>query len=355
MGAIGNLTAPIDIQSVNQAVYDHEDLLVTLDTQAAANVLQHFTPMSGITNSIMLGRTSVGAVSRKYTGTFQGEVSKGEIFPRELKVWACVMEMLDEPEKYRRAYITEVRGGLTTHPFEVWLINYGIKAASQDLHNVLCTAKRDESSSKTSIADSFNGYGTILDAERTAGEIAVAKGNMCNTGAFTRADIGDQLLEMYRKMPLTFRNKPNQKLHISADLGDLYDNWMEDHGVMVIGNGAESAGQKYLRNTANKLEIVRHTDFPQGSQFAFITDKSNAIYGYDSDSDFSSMRATDKEGGVYQFAAAGKYVFGMQFRSIDKSELMVNEQAVTPQVEGQAVTSEVEGQAVTSEDNEQGE
>lgn len=330
MGAINDLTKPIDITKVNQAVYDHEDLLVTLDTMAAANVLQHFTPMSGITNSIMLGKTSVGAVSRKYTGTFQGEVSKGAIEPRELKVWACVMEMLDEPEKYRRAYITEVKGGLTTHPFEIWLINYGIKAASQDLHNVLCTAKRDDSAGKTAIGDSFNGYGTILQSEITASKITTALGNKCATGVFTRADIGDQLLEMWRKMPLTFRDKPNQKLHISADAGDMYDDWMEDHGIMVIGNGAESAGQKFLRNTGNRLEIVRHTDFPAGSSFAFITDKSNLIYGYDSDSDFSSMRATDKEGGVYQFAAAGKYVFGMQFRSIDKSELMVNEQPITP-------------------------
>lgn len=330
MANIGDLTAPIDITAVNQACYDHEDLLVTLDTQAAANVLKHFTPMSGITNSYMLGRTSVGSVSRKYTGTFVGEVSAGKVVPREIKVWAQVMEMLDEPEKYRRAYITEVRGGLTTHLFEIWLINYGIKAASQDLHNALCTAVRSEQAADTDITDGFNGWGTIIETEKTATNISAANGNLYATGALTRANIGTQLLEMWRSMPTTFRDKKNQKLHISADMGDLYDDWLEDQGTLLLNNPAETAGQSFLRGTGRRLEIVRHTDMPSGSQFAMITTKENIIYGYDKDSDFSSLRATDKEGGVYQFAAAGKYVFGLQYRSIDKSELVVNDQPVTP-------------------------
>ena len=124
-----NLESPIDIQAVIGAVKKHRDLLVTLRSQEAGDILQHFTPISGVKDSITLGRTTLGKISHKYTGKFIGQVSNGKVVPRTLKVYPCVMEMDDEPERYRRTYITEVDGGLdpNKHPFEIWLINYGIK------------------------------------------------------------------------------------------------------------------------------------------------------------------------------------------------------------------------------------
>lgn len=145
-----DLTTPIDIQAVIGAVKKHKDLLVTLDAEEAGDILKHFTPIPGVKDSITLGRTTLGKISHKYTGHFVGQVSNGKIVPRTLKVYPCVMEMDDEPERYRRTYITEVKGGLypKEHPFEIWLNNYGIKCASKELHDVILIAKYDSDAEK---------------------------------------------------------------------------------------------------------------------------------------------------------------------------------------------------------------
>ena len=328
-----NLKDPINIEQVQGAVREHRDLMTTLDAEAASKVLQHFTPIPGVKDSITLGRTTLGKVSRKYTGQFIGQKEAGVVVPRTLTVYPCVMEMDDEPERYRRAYITEVKGGLDPeyHPFEIWLLNYGIKCASKELHDVIMIAKVDDTTGKTELKDSFYGLGAIIEDEKTAGNISVAKGNMFTTATFTRANIGDELLKMYRHMPSTFRDKENVKMFISADLGDLYDDWLEDQGVIVLGSGPgnETAATKYLRNTQQKCELVRLTNMPEGSQMVILTTKLNACYGYDSEADMSSMMPF-QSGNPYHFTAAGKYVFGMQFVTLDKSEFCVNSEPLVP-------------------------
>ena len=268
-----DLTTPIDIQAVIGAVKEHRDLLTTLDAEQASETLQHFTAIPGVKDSIELGRTTLGKISHKYTGTFIGQVQNGKVVPRTLKVYPCVMEMDDEPERYRRTYLIEVKGGLDpyTHPFEVWLMNFGYKSASKELFDVMLTAKHSDDTNETDLKDSFDGLGTIVEAEKTAGNFAVAKGNMFQTGTLTRVNIGDKLLEMYRQMPSTFRSKRNAKLYLSADLGDLYDDWLQDQGTLVIeSNTAEVAGQKFLRGTNKKVEIVRLNNMPDGSQFVML-------------------------------------------------------------------------------------
>lgn len=325
-----DMTSPIDITEVIGAVRAHQDLLTALDSEDAATVLQHFTPIPGVKDSITLGRTTLMKVSHKYTGQFVGNKEAGKIVPRTLKVYPCVMEMDDEPERYRRTYITEVAGGLNpeSHPFEIWLINYGIQCASQELHDVIMTADINEANKD--LKDSFDGVGTILMDEKTAGNISVEKGNMIATEEFSRANIGDELLKIYRNMPNTFRNKTDIKMFISSDLGDMYDDWLSDQGVFVLGSqNSETADTKYLRNTNNKVELVRLTNMPADSQLVILTTKMNICYGYDNPADFSSLTPFNS-GNPYHFTASGKYVLGFQFVTLDKSELCINDKPLTP-------------------------
>ena len=324
-----DLTTPIDVSEVTGAVREHQDLLTSLDAEQASAVLQHFTPIPGVKDSIVLGRTTLAKISRKYTGQFVGEKKAGKIVPRTLTVRPCVMEMDDEPERYRRTYIAEVAGGLDpeSHPFEIWLINYGIKCSSQELHDVIMTA--DYNSEKYDLADSFDGVGTILMDEKTATNISVEKGNMVATEEFSRANIGDELLKLYRNMPSTFRNKSDIKMFISSDLGDMYDDWLTDQGVVVIGSDAETANSKYLRNTNKKVELVRLTNMPEGSQLVILTSKLNICYGFDKPDDFNRL-VPFQSGNPYHFTAAGKYVIGFQFVSLDKSEICINDKPLTP-------------------------
>ena len=325
-----NFADPIDITAVIGAVKKHKDLMVAIDAGEARDILQHFTPIPGVKDSIELGKTILMSVSRKYTGEFKGQVESGKIVPRRLIVRPCVMEMADEPERYRRTYITEVKGGLDAnkHPFEIWIINYGLKSASKDLHDVMLTAQYSDEESKTALSDSFDGIFTILMSEKAKGNISTSKKNMFSTGVMTRANVGDKLLEMWRHMPATFR-KHGGKMYISEDLGDMYDDWLDDQGTLVTGSDAETAGKKYLRNTNKKCELVRLCGMPEGSQCVLLTIKENIFYGYDKDSDFTSMLPFPS-GNPYKFTAAGKYLLGFEFAYIGHELLCINDQPVTP-------------------------
>lgn len=333
-------TTPIDITAVLEAVREHQDLLVTLDAEQAGDILQHFTPMPGVKDSITLGRTTLGKISHKYTGQFLGQLAAGKIVPRTLVVYPCVMEMSDEPERYRRAYITEVKGGLdpNSHPFEVWLNNYGIKSASKELHDVILTAKYDADSEKTSLADSFDGPLTIIQKGITNGDISDANGNLYKgMETLTAANIGTELLKMYRAIPQTMK-KYEVQMHISVDLGEMYDDWLDAQGTLVTGSGAETAGQQYLRNTNHKCKLIRMSGMPEGSQFVWITIKENQFYGYDKESDMNTIKPFNS-GNPYLYTAAGKYVLGFQFATFDKSLFLCNDKPVVPEVTPETVAT----------------
>lgn len=324
-----NFNDPIDITAVMTAVKKHKDLLKSIDRTSANEVLQHFTPMPGITDSIELGMVEGGSISSKYQGVFLGDKKLGEIVPRRLIVRPVVMEMADEPERYRRTYIAEVPGEQRKeHPFELWIINHGHALASEDLHNAIFMAKYSSGKDDNEITDAFNGIGTILDIDRTAGLISVANGNMFQTGELTRANVGEVLKAMYRRMPETFKKK-SSKMFLSSSIGEMYDDWRKDEGQIIIGQTEETTGTKYLIGSNGKCEIVRLSNLPEGSQFILLSTKKNLVYGFDKESDFKSIRPF-QSGNPYRFTATGKYVIGFQAISIHKSELCVNERPLDP-------------------------
>lgn len=320
---------PIDVSKVNQAVREHENLLVTIQQEEANDILQHFTPMPGVKDSVTLGKTLLGQISRKYTGEFKGQVQQGEIQPEELKVYPCVMEIAEEPENLRRIYVTEVAGGLKPeeHPFGVWLINWGVKSASKELHDVFLSAKYDSSASKTSLSDAFDGPLTKIQQAITAKKVSAANGNLYTTGALSSSNIGDKLLEAWRSMPSAAR-KQNMKLMLSMEAGDKYDDWMEAQGTYIIGSGKDEYGVKYLRGTGGKVEIVRMSGVPATQiDFFWFTIKENQRYGYDQPSDMNRLIAFNS-GNPYLFTAAGKYVIGTAFVSYNKYLFLCNEQGM---------------------------
>ena len=325
-----NYNDPIDITAVNSAVKKHGKTLDAIDRLDADVVLRHATGMSDITDSYTFTKALLTKVSSKYTGQFKGLQHVGKFVPRTLTVHPVVMEILDEPERYRRSYITEVRGGLdiAKHPFELWLVQEILKQGSNDLLNVLFTAKYDSDTAKTDIADAFDGWGTIIEAEKTAGNIATAKGNMFETGALSRANVGDKLLTMWRQMPSTFKNGPSIMI-ISDAVGDLYDDWFSDEhpNIHTPGQNPDETGQVFLYGSKGRCELVRVPDLPEDSQFVLLTVKPNLVYGFDKVADMRTLKAVPDD---YMFKALGKYVFGCQFAYIGKELLCVNDQPLTP-------------------------
>ena len=281
---------PIDITAVLTAVKKHKDILKAVDKLDASEVLKHFTPIPGITDSIELGKVEGGTVSSKYTGTFEAGKSQGKIVPRRLIVRPVVMEMADEPERYRRTYIAEVPGSIRKdHPFELWLINHGHELASNDLLFAIFTARYSAKEEDKDINDAFDGMGTVIEDAKAVGDVSSLEGNVYTTGELTRANIGEKLLEMWRHMPRTFKRKKNIKMFISDDLGDMYDDWRKDEGTIVIGMKEDTSDTQHLLGSNNRCELVRLPNLPDNSQFVMLSTKENCCYGFDKESDFKSI------------------------------------------------------------------
>lgn len=323
-----DLKAPIDISAVIGAVRKHQDVLQSIDKLDVNDVLVDCTPMSGITDSITLGKKEGGKMSSKYTGIFIGAGKLGKIVPRKLTVYPCVAEMEDEPERYRRSFIADVQGGVwdKKHPFEAWLINDGLTTASQDLHNVIFIAKYTDAEDKTELEDSFDGWGAILMDEKKSGAISTELGNMYATGELSDANIGDKLLAMWRNMPKTFRKK-NSVMWISEDLGDMYDDWKKAETIQMADT--DESQLVFLKGTNKRCKLKRTNAFPEGSCFVLLTTRNNMVYGFDKISDLKDMRPFNN-GNPYTFTATMKYVWGTQFISIHSSELCINDQPLTP-------------------------
>ena len=325
-----NYNDPIDINAVNTAVKKHGKTLDAIDRLGADEVLKHATGYGNITDSYTFTKAILKKVSSKYTGTFKGQQHNGEFVPRTLTVHPVVMEILDEPERYRRTYITEVRGAIeiAKHPFELWLIQEILKQGSNDLLGVLFTAKYSSAAADTDIKDSFDGWGAIVEDERTAGNITIGKKNVFVTGTLTRANIGEKLLDLWRSRNQLFR-RLDSKMFISDDLGDMYDDWFADEhpGIHDVGKTADETKQQFLYGSKGKCELVRVPDLPDNSQFVLLTIKENMVYGYDKPSDMRTIKAVPDD---YLFKALGKYVFGTQFAYIGEELFCVNEADVDP-------------------------
>lgn len=325
-----NYNDPIDINAVNTAVKKHGKTLDAIDRLGADEVLKYTTGYGDVTDSYTFTKALLRKVSSKYTGSFKGQQHNGEFIPRTLTVHPVVMEILDEPERYRRTYLTEVRGAIeiAKHPFELWLIQEILRQASNDLLNVLFTAKYSSAAADTDIEDSFDGWGTIVESEKNDGNISIGNGNLFVTGTMTRANVGDQLLAMWRSRSTTFRRQ-NSIMFISDAIGDLYDDWFADEhpGVHDVGKTADETGQQFLYGSKGKCQLVRVPDLPENSQFTLLTVKENMVYGFDKPSDMKTIKAVPDD---YLFKAIGKYVFGTQFAYIGEELLVVNEANLDP-------------------------
>lgn len=323
-----DLTKPIDITAVNNTAVKYNDVLKGLNKMKAEELLSLLTPYPGIQDSVVIGRTEHGEISKKYTGTFGGDKQIGKIVPRTLQVKPCVMEMSDEPERYRRTFIARVAGNMwdKAHPFEQWILQFGYEIASEELYNAIFTAVLDDTAGKEALTDSFDGYITIIEKEKTALKLTAALKNMYVSGVITAANAGDKLLGQWRTAHKTLKNKQTVML-ISNEVGEMYDDWYTtEHQRLPL---VETAELQYLEGTNKRCRLVRVGGMPAGSQMVILSTTDNLIYGYDKPGDFNSIRAFNS-GNPYRFTAAGKYVFGVQIESIHERCFVVNDQPGVP-------------------------
>lgn len=320
-----DLTKPIDITAVNNTRIEYGDLLKGLNMLMAQDILKDCYPSLGIQHSRVLGKVEHGNILSKYNGVFVGDKKLGTIVPRTINVYPVVAEMADEPERYRTSFIADIAGNMWSkaHPFELWLLQYGISIASEELYYALFSAKRSNSDADLELVDSFDGWFHIIDTDIAAGLISAEKKNYYADGAITRANAGDYLRAMWRSRHEALRTK-NTIMWTSEDVGDLYDDWYRDeHDNPPL---IDVAGQQFLEGTNGRVKMRRTGAFPTGSQRVILTTRENMVYGTDKLEDLKAMQAFNS-GNPYLFTAAMKFVFGTQFVSVHEREFAVNDRS----------------------------
>lgn len=322
---MADLTKPIDISAFNEVAKRYQKEIKALPLLKAGDALQHFTPKTGVANSIVLTKMKKGAISKKYSGTFTADKTIGTPEQRTLSVYPCVAEMSDEPERYRRTFIDYIYeegvradvDAAKNHKFLKWLAQYGVSVASEELFYAIWNGKYNADGTK--LTDAFDGLETIISDEITDGNISVANKNLYDAGAaFTSANIGDKLLEQWRSAHRSMRDS-GATLYMSVDMGDMYDDWYrEEHDKPPM---VDQAGQLYLEGSNGKCKIVRLSNID--NQRVILTKKENILWGTDSPADMKNMKAFNS-GNPYVFTATMKYVFGLQFYSINWKEFIVS-------------------------------
>ena len=320
-----DLTKPIDISAFNDTVKNYQKDIKKLPMLAAQDSLKYFTAKTGIRTSYVITTAVDKTISKKYTGTFTGDKQIGTMENRTLTTYPIVAEMSDEPEKYRNSYIDLLfNEGVAAavdpakqHRFLLWLAQYGVMIASQDLYNVIWTAKFD--ATKTGIEDSFDGWEEIIRKAIVDGTISAANKNYYDAkGLFTSANIGDKLIEMWRMAHPKMRMLGGD-MHTSVDMGDMYDDWYrEEHDKPPM---VDTAGQVYLEGSNGKCRIIRHANL--SNQRVSLTTKDNMLWGTDKPADMSNMRAFES-GNPYKFTATMKYIYGQQFESLNWRRFITN-------------------------------
>jgi hypothetical protein len=317
---------PIDIEAVNNTSVVYGDVLKPVDQLDVKVLLDNMMLALGVQSSLVLGKKEHGSITKKYNGIFEGDKNLGTIVPRTLVVYPVVAEIADEPERYRRSFITQVNGNMwkKEHPFALWIVQDSLRMVSEELYYAIFPAKRSELAGDKSILDSFDGYFTIIDNDITAGLISAAKNNMYAPGtAITRANAGEYLLEMWRSRHAVLRNA-NTNLWVSAAVGDLYDDWYRDEHDAPPN--VETTGQTFLDGTNKRCQLIRTNAFPVGSQRTILTKRTNMYCGLDELADLKSIRAFIGAN-PYLFTATMKFVWGTQFESIHEREFCVNDRS----------------------------
>lgn len=311
----------ISIPDTLKAYKTHEKDLPLLPTTEEGEILSTLEPRLGVTGSIVLKSVVINGISKKYDGKFSGDKKVGEVRERTLYTGVITPEIAQEPEELRNTYLADAMKlgfSIDEMPFEKWLLEWGIKAAAQDLAGAIFPAKKSDAD-KT-ITGAFDGFEAIIANDISAGLISVANKNLYDAGGlFTVANVGDKLLNMYRTASQKFKKAKVIEVRISTDLYEMYEDWYKASHDRTPN--IDTSGQVTLEGTQGKAKFVICPDLP--AQRVIMTIPRNMVYGTENLENLKKILPFPS-GNPHLYTATGKYNFGVQFRDIHESIFRTN-------------------------------
>ena len=174
--------------------------------------------------------------------------------------------------------------------------------------------------------DVFDGFDTIINAEKTAGNISLEKGNFMQLGVLSEYNIGDKLRLMWLMVNASLRGGSTKKLKLflTKKEKEMYNTWYANK--FGHGNFAGIPNQTYLHGTQDQVELVALPGM-DGAGHVFITTQNNVKVGCDTSTAYNkfSVRIPDNPNLVQMHA---QIFLGVDFANIDKEFMFVASRTV---------------------------
>lgn len=315
---MGKLIA--NTEDFQKAAIQFDRDLLKIPVLTVRDTTQYMTMRTGITNTVLIGSENVSAQFAPYKANRKSSVDLN-LTLRSLTPYFGSLNAEFEPNEAISTLMGHkasqaMDGGLETTVTAKEVLAMIAKSASASLNDAIWTGKRKPSGTESK--DLFDGFDTITAQEITAGEISEAKKNLI---VLTEAVTKDNAVKVIKNA--MFKMDPQLRaqecfLFCSQDIADAYnEGYMETHKSLQYNDKYE---QVYVEGSGKKLTIVPLAS-KTGSSFIHIAPKANMVVGVDQESDIESVKVKDYAPDTLTFMM--RLFFGVQFKSIDKSQLLV--------------------------------
>lgn len=311
------------LDALQKSATRYEKEILIMPTTAAGATLQHMTGMPGLLGNVVLGQLDGDAELGPYKST-RGAQGNFSIKPRELELFLgnCAYSF-DPNDVWGTIYGSLVAQGesLKTVDVNKYILLFVAAKLGKKLNQSLWTAKRNAEGDTTK--DLFNGFDTITDTEKTAGNVAAAKGNYLKLdAAITAANAIDTFNEIFDAANDELQGQ-HVKIYCSKDVYTAYNrNYQMLHGALPYNTEFKKT---FLEGTDQLWEFCPLVS-KKGSQYIHIAPQSNMVYGYGAGDNPGELLNIEKYSS-WQLTLEAAMAFGVQFRSISPEMLMVAELA----------------------------
>ena len=225
------------------------------------------------------------------------------------------------------------------------VLSYMMMRISHSLMAALFVAKRNDGGTKS--AELFNGFDTIADTEKTAGNISEAKGNMCVIEAITAENAVDQLKAIYRAAHDELRAVPTI-MYLPQTVYDYYcDDYKATTGAIPYNTQYK---QTFLEGSDNLCRL-QPLACKRDAKYIQLSTRGNMLIGTGAGVEGEGIQVDRFSPFVLTFSLAS--FFGTQYESISPERLMVATIDGATAVYGKAAAAEPDVKEEEKEEEEE--
>ena len=307
----------VDLGSLAKTAQIYRKELLKMPVIALQSSLQYMNVRTGIQYKETVGELSGDLQLGPYSDT---RVDQSDVIvnPRTLETFfGSVVKKFKPNSVAQSIYGSSITKGegLKTVDITLQVLSFLSAQLGKNLNKVLFSAVRNNLGSTS--ATLFNGFDTILGTEETAGNLAVANGNLLVLNeAITSSNAYDVIKAIYRAASDELREQETL-LFIDQKTYDAYvDDYQTTVGAIPYNTGFDKL---YVEGSGGLCRLVPLANKKDAPYFE-LTTRANMLVGVDQESDLENISVEKYAPFVLDFVAT--MFFGVQFESISKERLL---------------------------------